>query len=303
MRHLPSSCTCFGALWLLVWVTASCGASDPGPAATLRFSGIPDSDKEKLQQQYEVVTSYLSDEIGMPVEFVFASDYTAAVTALAANKVDLVWLGGVTSVQAEEQTGGEVTFVATRVSDLEFQSYFIANASLGLEPVDSLEDLKTVLGEHTFTFGSKSSTSGHIMPRYFMTQAGISPEDDTKGGAKFQLQGGHSATLRVVANGSTDIGALNYKTWLGTGAATKAKAPVIYETPPYVDYCMVAHNRLGADRIAAIRRAFTSLDPTVPEHAEVLEAFEAAKFVAAESEDWDGIRKVLADPAVRSAMR
>jgi len=280
------------------------GSSGSASVEKLRFSGIPDRDKDKITKQYSVVTDYLSGELGIPVEFVHASDYTAAVTSLAANKVDLVWLGGATSVQAEERTDGEVTFVATRKDDLTFQSYFIANASLGIEPVDDLAELAAELADHTFTFGSKSSTSGHIMPRHFMNEAGIFPEEeDVKGGPKYQLQGGHSATLEAVASGAVDFGALNYKVWEGASDATKEKAPVVYETPPYVDYCMVAHNRIGQDLIGKIREAFVKLDASNPDHAPVLEAFGAETFVAAKPEDWDGIRSVLASAAVKKILQ
>ncbi len=301
LRRIPLSIV----IGLLSLIVVACGGNGGGggEVTKLRFSGIPDQDKQKLISQYSVVTDYLEKQLGIDVEFVVATDYTAAVTSLASNKLDLVWLGGVTSVQAEQRTDGDVTFVTCRDSDLQFKSYFIANQSLGLSKVSKLEDLKTALAEHSFTFGSKNSTSGHIMPRFFLTQAGITPETDIDGGPKYQLRGGHSATLDAVASGSVDLGALNYKVWEQADSAKKTQAPVVYETPPYVDYCMVAHNRLGSEIISKVADAFTSLDASNPEHAKVLEAFAAEKFVKANPADWDGIRDVLATPAVKEAMK
>lgn len=291
----------FGFLSL---VFAACGGGDSdGTVTKLRFSGIPDENKDELISRYSVVTDFLAKELGIDVEFIVMTDYTAAVTSLASNKVDLVWLGGVTSVQAEQRTDGDVTFVACRDTDLQFKSYFIAHESLGLSKVSKLEDLKPALGENSFTFGSKNSTSGHIMPRFFMTQAGINPETDIEGGPKYQLRGGHSATLEAVASGSVGLGALNYTVWDKADSAKKTSAPVVYETPPYVDYCMVAHNRLGDEIIGKIADAFASLENSNPEHAEVLAAFSAEKFVKANPADWDGIRDVLATPAVQEAMK
>ena len=176
---LPAVALMLGTM--LATLTGCGSGGGDSTVTTLRFSGIPDQDKEKLTKQYQVVTDYLKGELGIDVEFKVASDYTAAVTALAANKLDLVWLGGVTSVQAEQRTDGDVTFVTTRDTDLKFKSYFIAHKSTGIEKADSLEDLADALGKHSFTFGSKSSTSGHIMPRHFMTQAGLIPVAYTKG--------------------------------------------------------------------------------------------------------------------------
>ena len=257
---------------------------------------------------YGEVASYLSQKLGQRVEYVHVPDYTAAVTALAANKIDFVWLGGVTAVQAQERTNGQVEFVATRAADLKFKSYLVANQEFAADkqlaavqttqsqPLAVLAGMRPALEGATFTFGSKSSTSGHIMPRYFFQseQVGIRPEKhfETVG---YQLAGGHSATLRAVAGGAAQLGVLNYKTWDDADSETKAAAPVIYVTPEYVDYCMVAHQRIGAEKIAALRAAFVDLDAQVPEQAAVLKAFSAERFVPARAEQWQGIREVWRD--------
>jgi phosphonate transport system substrate-binding protein len=303
----------FASLWSL-----ACGkeaAKDAGAAAStpakelprLRFSGIPDADKDKLTELYKVVATYLSAELGRPVEYVHVPDYTAAVTALAANKLDFVWLGGVTAVQAEERTKGKVEFVAAREMDMRFKSYFIANADV-LEsgslqaapatepmPLAALGAMKTAFAGRSFSFGSKSSTSGHIMPRHFMRspEVQVDPESSFRSPAGYQLKGGHSATLRAVASGAVDLGVVNYTVWDRADEATKAQAPVIYVTPEYVDYVMVAHERMGQAEIDKLREALLALDPNSPRHGPVLEAFGAKRFVGAKAEDWAGIRSVL----------
>ena len=252
---------------------------------------------------------WLSAELGRPVEYVHVPDYTAAVTALAANKLDFVWLGGVTAVQAEERTKGKVEFIAARETDMHFKSYVIANAE-SLEraaltavnstepmPLSQLAAMKPAFADLTFSFGSKSSTSGHIMPRHFLQSeaVGIDPETDFRSPAGYQLKGGHSATLRAVASGAVDLGAINYTVWDRADEATKSQAPVIYVTPEYVDYCMVAHQRMGEAELSKLRQAMLALDAANPEHAKVLEAFGAKRFVEAKSADWEGIRSVLGD--------
>jgi phosphonate transport system substrate-binding protein len=297
--------TTLAALTLL---PAACGGeSNAGPIELLRLSGIPDSDKAELERRFAPVAAYLEKEIGIPVRYEHMTDYTGAVLALGNGKIDIAWLGGVTAVDAETATAGAVTLVAARDTDLRFKSYFIANAdaiaSGKVKSVDALEELLPMLEGLSFQFGSKRSTSGHIMPRYFLAEAGITPEEDFRGGPKYSLIGGHDTTLQAVSTGQVDVGVLNYTTWERASDEIKKKAPIIYTTPDYVDYCLVAHNRLGPELIAAIRDAFTGLDQNQPEHSAILEAFSAEKFVAADAEDWNGIRQVLQDPRLENVLR
>lgn len=281
-------------------------AQGPAPKLeVLRFSGIPDADKKDLSKQYAVVSAYLSKELGVRVEFVNVPDYNGAVTSLAANKIDFAWLGGVTAVQSEERTKNEVSFVAARDTDLKFKSYFIANKALvesgRFKKVDSLDygtlaqlkALAPALEQSSFTFGDKLSTSGHFMPRHFLTEAGLDPESAFHGKPGFQLQGGHSATLKAVASGAFDAGVLNYASWEKADDETKAAAPVVAVSPAFVDYCWVAHNRVGKDVIGKLRAAFLELDAKNPEHEPVLKVFSAAKFVNADPKLWDGMRAVM----------
>jgi phosphonate transport system substrate-binding protein len=315
-------------LWTTALALAAGASGSPAPSAlaanpapqekkieVLRFSGIPDADKKDLTKQYEVVSRYLSAELGLPVEFINVPDYNGAVTSLAANKIDFAWLGGVTAVQSEERTQGQVAFVAARDTDLRFKSYFIANkglvdsgvfqpvASLDYGTVENLKALAPKLAKVTFTFGDKLSTSGHFMPRHFLVEAGIDPESSFKGKPGFQLQGGHSATLRAVATGAFDMGVLNYASWDKADEESKKNAPVIAVTPSYVDYCWVAHKRMGAENIERLRAAFLKLDAATPAHEEVLKVFSAASFVEADPKMWDGMRKVMKAAAERGIIQ
>ncbi len=292
-------------LFALVLLPLGCGdQAGNGGATELRFSAIPDSDKEKVTKRSQVIAAYLEKELGIPVSFVEAPDYNGAVQALVQNKVDLVWLGGVTGVLAEERTEGKARFICNRESDLQFKSHFIAHKDTGLAPVESLADMKEQVGALKFTFGSKSSTSGHIMPRFFLTDAGMIPED-TFGEVGFQAQGGHAACAKAVDSGAAQVGALNYKTFDKMKAAGELPdADIIFTTPPYVDYCMVGHERLGDELLGKVQAAFLKLDPANEEHKAVLEAFDAGseRFVAADPKKWDGIRAALKDARDRGLL-
>ena len=214
---------------------------------------------------------------------------------MGSNKIDLGWFGGVTGIDAVDACAGEARMIATREKDLKFKTYFIANKAVvdagKVGPVKSLEELKPKLKDLSFTFGSMRSTSGHIMPRHFMAAAGIDADKDIKGGAKNELN--HDATLDAVADGRVDVGALNFTNYEVASDEKKQKAVKIYETPPYVDYCMVARDSLGDELIGKIQAAFTKLDAGNPEHKAMLDAFKAEKFVAAESSQWQMIRDVV----------
>jgi len=273
---------------------AACG-SEQAAVYKLRVSGIPDSKGTEIDTLGDAVEAYLSAELGVEVEYINASNYSAAVAMIGSNKIDLGWFGGVTGVDAVDACSGEARMIATRAIDLQFKSYFIANRAVvdagKIAPVDDLEALKPKLTDLSFTFGNLRSTSGHIMPRHFMAAAGIDLDGGVRGGAKNQIN--HAMTLDMVADGRVDVGALNYTHYEEASAAQKRQAVKIYETPNYVDYCMVARDSLGDELISKLQAAFTKLDRDNPQHRAMLDAFKAERFVAAESSQWQMIRDVM----------
>ncbi len=277
---------------------ASCSSeaktNDAAPAE-LRFSVIPDFSKTQLAENAATLATYLEKKLGVKVHYEPSNSYTAAYNALLANKLDFVWLGGKTTVDAIDAGGGHVHVLAARDIDFQFKSYFIGNQkaveSGRLKKMTDLAELKPIAKDLVFTFGDKNSTSGHLMPRYFLTMADLKPDTDFKTPAAY-AQGGHSGTLRAVADGTADLGALNYAYYDKAPAEDRAKAPILFTTPEYVDYAWVAHDRLGKETIEKLRTAFTSLDPAKADDAAVLKACSAGKFLAADDAKWESIRKV-----------
>ena len=139
----------------------------------------------------------------MKVEYVPVVDYAAVVTAFERGEIDMVWFGGLTGVQARSLVP-EAEAIAQRPSDEKFQSVFIKQKNL---PINSIEDVKG----HTFAFGSESSTSGHLMPRFFLEQAGIKPENDFNGAPVYS--GSHDKTYGLVEAGSVQAGTVNKQYW------------------------------------------------------------------------------------------
>jgi phosphonate transport system substrate-binding protein len=264
----------------------------------IRISAIPDGDAKKIEEKCTLIADGLSKALGIPVKFMPQQNYAACVTGLATDQLELVWFGGVTAVQADQQMKGKCTFVACREADKNYKTYFIANKDSKIGAIKDLTALSEneKAGDWTFTFGSKSSTSGHVMPRhFFQDQTGEKPEDVFKTVA---YSGSHDATLRNVADGTAHVGAMNYKNWDNAKddlAKAKDKCELIYTTPFYVDYVFVARDGVGADMIKKMKDYFLGLDAKKEADNKVLDAWGAkdSKFVECEKKDWDGIKKIL----------
>ena len=265
-------------------VAGAAGAffSMPSIAAdTLRVSAIPDESPTELQRKFAPLGDYLEAQLGMPVKFVPVTDYASVVEALGAGKVDLAWLGGFTYVQAKIRTHGTAVPLVQREEDARFTSKFITAS----EDIKSFADLK---GKR-FAFGSPSSTSGHLMPRFFLGEAGISPDTDF---ANVAFSGAHDATAAFVAAGKVDAGALNASVWdklVAQGKVDTSKVHVFATTPPYFDYNWTVRGDLDPAIQAKIKAAFLALDPANPAHKAILDLQRASRFIATEPANYAGI--------------
>ncbi|NEP51388.1 MAG: putative selenate ABC transporter substrate-binding protein [Moorea sp. SIO3C2] len=291
-----------GLLFLVLLPFSAC-SSQPDSATSSRngaqvqsftTGAIPDQDPEKLQRLYGKLTDYLEAELGVPVDYKPVTDYAAAVTAFRVGDLDLVWFGGLTGVQARLQVDGAEA-IAQRDIDAEFHTVFIANKNSQIKPIQDISGLKALKG-NTFTFGSESSTSGRLMPQYFLEQAGVQLED-FKG--KIGFSGSHDKTIQLVEAGSYKAGALNEQVWksrVNSGEVDLEKVEVIWQTPSYYDYHWVINpkvkERYSDDFVQRVQAALLKLDPNVPEQKEILDLFGAAKFIPTENSNYAQIEAV-----------
>ena len=260
----------------------------------LQVGAIPDQDPEKLQRLYRKLADYLAKELEIAVEYRPVTDYAAAVTAFRVGDLDLVWFGGLTGVQARLQVPGSQA-IAQRKIDTQFHSVFIANQSTEIKPINTTEELTRVKG-YTFTFGSESSTSGRLMPQYYLQTAGLGLED-FKGEVGFS--GSHDATIKLVEAGTYDIGVVNEQIWKSrkeSGDINLTQVKVIWRTPAYYDYHWVIHPNAeavyGAEFIEKVQNVLFNLDPTLPEHKEILELFGANQFIATQNQNYRQIESI-----------
>jgi phosphonate transport system substrate-binding protein len=270
-------------------------ATPAGSPPVLRLSAIPDQNPEKLNRLYPLVAKALSKQLGVQVRYVPMVDYPAAVSAFRTGDLDLVWFGGLTGVQARLQKPG-AQVVAQRDIDASFHSVFIANPASGLRPFVPIKGLTALKGKR-FTFGSESSTSGRLMPQWFLAQAGVKLKDFAGGAPGFS--GSHDATIALVQSGAYDAGVVNEQVWrtsLRNGKANRAKVFVLWKTPGYPDYHWLAQptldRRFGPGFTAKLRKAIIAWRQNDPDQKTILELFGAEQFTAARPGDYKRIEDV-----------
>jgi len=281
--------------WLLLFVpslcAAACGRSGGEDGAEpVRFTAIPDQNTTELAEKYAVVADYLSERLGVPFEYVPTADYGASVELFRNGDVQLAWFGGLTGVQARAAVPGARAIAQGR-SDPEFRSYFVVDAEAGIAPSESFP---IGLEGHSFTFGSPSSTSGRLMPEYWIRkETGRSPEEFF--GHENHYSGSHDKTAKLVEAGTYDAGALNflvYDRMVAEGKLDPARCVRVWTTPPYPDYNWTAHpvldQRYGAGFVDRLQQTLVAIEDPV-----VLEALQRPEgLIPARNEDYQPIEEV-----------
>jgi len=273
MTHFFKSVLC------LCLFTTSLGLS---AQSVLRVTTIPEEAATEQMRKFGPLTKYLERTLGTKVDFVPVNDYPAAVEALVNKQVELVWFGGFTYVQAQIRSGGKIIPIAQREEDTNFRSVFITQTNSGIK---NLADLK---GKQV-SFGSQSSTSGHLMPRSFLLDAGIDPDKDFK---RVAYSGAHDATIASVVSGRVDAAALDITVWRKFVAENKvdtSKVDVFFTTPPYFNYNWSVHADMPAAQREKITAALLNLNMNNPEGKEILTLNRATKYIPTKPENYKGL--------------
>ena len=264
-----------GVFFMILAISGLGGAT----AAELKFTAIPDQDTARLEQRFGKIADYLTGKMGMDVTYVPVKSYAASVQAFKNNEVQMAWFGGLSGVQARLGVPGSVA-IAQGAEDEHFVSYIIAHHSTGLTAGSGLP--KGIAGK-TFTFGSKGSTSGRLMPEYFIRKQFNRAPDDLF--AKVGFSGDHSKTIALVQSGSYQVGAVNFKVWekeLASGKIDPTLVSVIWKTPEYPDYNWTVRGDadavFGKGTIQMLQQALIEIeDPAL------LAAFPREKFIKADN--------------------
>ena len=272
---------------------AEVSADGSGDQPTLVFTAIPDQNSTELEQKFAPVAEYLSEELGVPVKYLPTASYDASVNSFKNGDVQLAWFGGLTGVQARKAVAGAQAIAQGKI-DPHFKSYFVAHVDAGIAPSDSFP---MELKGKTFTFGSRRSTSGRLMPEYFIREnTGQSPDDFF--GQLSNFSGSHDKTATLVEAGTYQAGALNYATYdkmVADGKLDPAKCIKIWTTPDYADYNWTAHPVLdqtyGSGFTQKLQTALVNM-----KDAELLAAVTRPDgLIPASNEDFASIHKLAVD--------
>jgi phosphonate transport system substrate-binding protein len=250
----------------------------------LRVTTIHEEAATEQMRKFGAITKYLERTVGLKVEFIPVNDYPAAVEALVNKHVELAWFGGFTFVQAQIRSGGKVVPIAQREEDTKFRSVFITQKDSGIK---QLADLK---GKQV-SFGSQSSTSGHLMPRTFLLEAGVDPEKDLK---RVAYSGAHDATIASVVSGRVDAAALDITVWNKFVAEKKVdttKVDVFFTTPPFFNYNWSVHADMPAPLREKITKALLDLSMANDEGKEILTLNRATRYIPTKADNYKGLER------------
>jgi phosphonate transport system substrate-binding protein len=274
------------ALVLLLSLGGGTAVSQDKPAFV--FTAIPDQDETRLVERFTKVAEYLQSKLGVSVKYLPVKSYPAAVTAFTNGQVQLAWFGGFTGVQARRQVPGSQA-IAQGAEDVAFKSFFIANAKTGVAPSQELP--KQIAGK-SFTFGSRASTSGRLMPEYFIRKAfGRSPDETF---ARVGFSGDHSRTIQLVQSGAFEVGALDFTVWeleRKAGKIDPTQVGVIWESPTFPDYQWTVRGDVDAVYGAGFKEKLTAALLGIEDRA-ILEQFARSKFIPASNADYGPIEEV-----------
>ena len=261
----------------------------------LKIGAIPDQNQEILDRRFNSLSKELSKQLNVDVKYVPVTNYVAAVTSFRTKNLDLVWFGGLTGIQARLQTPNAIV-IAQRGIDKDFKSVFIVNKKFNLTPTKELNDLKS-LRNLRFTFGSENSTSGRLMPEYFLNIAGIKTSEFK--GKKAGFSGSHDATIALVNSGSFEAGALNKQIWENTLKNNPKRTKNVYVffvTPSYSDYHWLSQGDLDEKFYSGftkkMKKVILNLSETNPNQKIILEMFNAKKFINSDSKQYKNIEEI-----------
>ncbi len=272
----------------LVASAALMAAAAVAQAETFVFTAIPDQDESRLVERFGKVANYLSDELGVEVKYIPVKSYAAAITAFRNNQVQLAWFGGLSGVQARRLVDGSEA-LAQGYEDQFFSSYIIANTDTGIEQTDDLASLQTQFEGKTFTFGSKGSTSGRLMPEFYLRETFNEAPDELF--SRVGFSGDHSRTVTQVESGAYQIGAVNFSVWdtmVASGRVDTDKVRVVWTTPTYPDYQWTirgdVNDHFGKGFKAKVTEALLNM-----KDEDLLGSFPRKSFVPASNADYQPI--------------
>lgn len=272
-------------VWILMLALLTIGGCDRDTTSEipiLRVSALPDQAPDAVREQHALLIQYICETAQIACQWEDSANYKALVDRFGQGEIDLAYFGGVTFVFAHERYGAVP--LVMRDIDTHFTSSVYVNDTNSIGTLQELRD-------HTFSFGPRQSTSGHIMPRYYMRQAGIEPEVFF---SSITYSKGHDNTLERIESGKVEAGVVNShiaKKFHETHAHNKLQ--LVWETPPYIDYVWAVRADIGNDLRHRLQDAFLGLRLTVPSERIILDQQGTRGYLPASVADFEDISNAM----------
>jgi phosphonate transport system substrate-binding protein len=274
---------CIPALIFAVFYFTS-NKNTPTFPASITIGVLPDVNSQKIKQNYQPFIEYLEDYVGIKFKLAIPDDYQDLVTQFRDKKVDLALFGGLTLIKSVKFNHAEA--LVTREIDTRFTSWFITQNDSTNTKLDDFYGKDLI-------FGSQLSTSGHLMPRYFLQKMFGQPVESYFNAVSFS--GSHENTILKIALKKGDLGVVNSQVaqaMLKDGSVTDNQIKKIWESPPYMDYCWAVNNKLPLQLKIKLRDAFLNLSITNPKHKEILNNLNAKIFLPADIREFSRLKTI-----------
>ncbi|MBT5049831.1 MAG: phosphate/phosphite/phosphonate ABC transporter substrate-binding protein [Rhodospirillaceae bacterium] len=265
------------AVMLMVLTACDGNEADSPLTPVLRIGVLPDQKPEVLLQRYAPLFEYLSARLEIPYVLVPAKSYDEYLKQFIDGRIDLAYFGGLTYLKARRSAGADP--LVMRDVDANFTSYYLVRTD---SDATDLADLKG----KKFSFGSRLSTSGHLMPRHFLTKRGMEPEAFF---GEIRYSGAHDKTAYHIRDGHADVGVANAQiinSMLADGRISGKDIRVLGKTPPFPDYIWVTHRSMSRTVRQKILDAFLDLSAADKRHAQILGKLTAGMFIPAREKDF-----------------
>ncbi|MDJ0916512.1 MAG: phosphate/phosphite/phosphonate ABC transporter substrate-binding protein [Woeseiaceae bacterium] len=269
---------------LALFSLASCQNDRQLAPETLVVSVLPDRSTDEPSSRFDPLMDYLEATTGQSMQLVLAEDYASLLQSFINGDVHLAFLGSVTFVSAEEAVNAEP--LVMRDIDVSFRSCYVARSDDSRRVIDDFKG-------SAFSFGSELSTSGHLMPRYFMQRSGVAPEDFFSSVDHART---HFETAQKVIDSSVAIGVMNcfiLEEALGSDRIPADGIRVVAKTPGYANYVWTIQENISDDLKKALVDAYLALDNSNAEHAAILRSLRASVFLPAGRADFEDIRRAV----------
>ena len=193
-----------------------------------------------------------------------ATDYTAVIEAMKSNKVQIAHFGPFSYVLANKKAGAE-SMVCVGEKTGVFHSYKSLILSNSNSKIKTLDDLKANSNNLTLSFVDPASTSGHLVPRAFLTSIGLDPESKFK---QMIFATSHGASILTLISGKVDIAAAGdtyLQRLIVNGKVKQSDFSILWTSAPIPPDPICIQKDLDPGFKQKVKEAFLAISTEAPE--------------------------------------